>query len=819
MGRSKALAGILAIVCAIFLSASGEAAAQAGCQGEPRYEVISLSAELPVTQPGLILPVDYTVGFREKLDGHALRPETVLVRLPSGECGEVDRSLVKIYEDGRSDVLRADQLLHGSDPAATPLEAKVVVRNSEERHNRVRDNGESINAIAVRDRPAEAGSIVAEIKIFQIFSVHQRIQDGERDWWFVGRDRSGLDEGSIDNDLLGWVDADDLILWSQREAVYPRPVEGSVSVFEDSALTRAILELPVVDDGQRDRVIGKLPLLASRGSAQQVVVAADSTGEKAISPDQEVQRQRLRQLIEAGGNIDVLLVLDNTESMERYRDAVLKGLADAYTDSSESGRFRVATAVFGDYFQRDNETTAVAKEKAKSWYDLEPRREWPKSWQSWMGDRPFQFWLSDFGNSGSIPTIEEFQEEIGTRPYDDPRGDKPEAGLSALALAIREASWRSGEDATGFVFYVGDDADHDGEVQRAADLIAEKELIFLAINVAGRASGDTFNKQWIEQAEAVARASQAAAEKSVPVQKAYGDGGADVAATKDGVYAIASAAFDITGKTTTQLQDAAIGSDPERTASVVLEDSRRRLDELPIPMGRLLDQVIAQKVGSSEELSKFLEEAQTTVVGWVDAEPMQLHVTLTRSEYQALRSSVRLVCTNMADRDDFRYYFQELARNLAQSFLGEREEISLVLSREAAKATKIAEFFSRMTHLPVEYFSVFGDRSLDGFIDFLKEGAAEEVRAVRIEVCKSAELLDAIAEGLHLRRDKLEFLEWDDRLDEPTFQPASGFEVSKLDYYWGLENSISYYFVPAEFFPRAAEGATSTRASGGSADG
>ena len=438
---------------------AGEAAAQAGCQGEPRYEVISLSDGLSITPPWGGPSLDHSIGFREKLDGYALQPESVLVRLPSGECGEVDRSQVKLYEDGRSDALRADQLLHPSDPAATPLEAKVVPETS-------------AGAVPVRDRPAIDGNIVSELRYYQIFSVHQTHSVGERQWWFVGGNSSGMGATGVDGDLLGWVEADDLVLWSRREAIYPEPGSHSVTIYEDPELSRPVFDFPVVDDARRDMVINKLPLLATR-------------------------------------TVD--------------------------------------------------------------------------------GRRAHLTLVSTLG--GGVAT------------------------------------------------------------------------------------------------------------------------------------------------------------------------------------------------------------------GWVDAEPMQLYVTLTRSEYQALRSSVRLVCINMADRNDFHYYFQEVARQLAQSFFGEREEISRVLSREAAQATAIAEFFSRMTHLPVEYFSVFGDRTLGGFIEFLEEGDLDEVRAVRVEICRSAELFEAVAQGIHMRRDALEHVGWDDRLDEPAFAPAPDFEVGKLDYYWGFERGASFYFVPAEFFP------------------
>ncbi|KUF12456.1 hypothetical protein [Pseudoponticoccus marisrubri] len=811
---------------ALALSLPG--AARAECRGPVAYPVLSLTEGLPMVDPS-----GAEIGRLGYLD--ALEAEQYQSTLAPAPGGAPPATVSVVAPDGTPALVPADQVLTFSGRGCLSERVRMsdIPRNERDLTNTLQAKallgirpesletlapGEEPQGIALRAGPSAEAPVLEYRKRYLLGYVYASHYDAEtlQYWYFIGsKDEARLrleEDGRINprsaDEMLGWVSQNDLVLWPQRQAVYPKGPEAFMSIVGDADLADADgrgVRIEWIDEAAPDQAnsILKFSLLGQSDTegvysvaypqiasdrAEPVTARARPTPaapEAGVAGGSDATRVLLNLLADSTQDLDVLFVLDNTESMEVYRDSVIRGIEDLNNDpATDRETLRVAVAMFGDFFD--------SPEAATDW--AATRGGFDPSWRQLMPPgQPFQFWLQDLAFPGAFPTLADLQARFGGA-YADPQVDREEMGLAALDIAIRSTGWR--QDSVRLVIYVGDDRarlfpgrDLADSAERIALTLKDFNALFLPINVAGRDIDDN-NSAWLEQVARIAEAGEQipGSGGSLPTVVAYNDPGvSDLDNARRGVRDSIASLF--------VLQKAAPGEfNLDEVCRIALENNV----SCNIPL--LMLQRLADADLSELEALELRTDLLRT--GYYPIEDAEIFVALSVLERQGLESAMETVCAAMQDPGRMRRELEDMAEQLAAGFLGESRIGSTALSPEGET---IPEFFARMTNLPAEYFSVFkiGDRELgvDAFVDVVidLEDDPAQYRALQQELCLSARLLEAVGQGDYVDRDSFE-AEFDE--DFQAFDFIERAPLKEFEWRWGVGGGLQVHFVPQSFFPK-----------------
>lgn len=671
--------------------------------------------------------------------------------------------------------------------------------------------GGSIRSIKLRTGPNDEARVTSEISLFTIVYINAIYRDPvtENFWYFVGTSPDNSFSVNSDNEvgrntrrgLGGWVRREDLFFWPQRQAIYPSSgMQNRLSVYADETGRNELVRLNYVDDAAPDRfnAMGKMPLRRSQNGMFQVVVPINRFSNGAVSAGISNQRDgvggaesndlryNLGRLLSGSGKMDLLFVMDNSESMEVYRRSVLDGIRDAVSQNEFGDRINLSFAMFGDGFNSTNE--------ARAWGRSGPREGFEPNWSRTMPvNARFQFSIMDFGWRGDIPTAEDLEAYFGGT-YSDPQRDKPEIGIAALRTAIDVASWDADPDTIRFVFYIGDDISRIAPSPTLAAEIKAKGISVVPINVAGNAV-DKFNEGWLAQMNLL----------RILTDNLSGRGGvydSQIAYAVDG-----SNSARLTKSRVTDIIAGVLGfiEGFQGDRGQIIETVRSVENDLTgrnIPGGSFSDQTFRNILGGApEELIELLSSTEIVSLGYFPEENAAIYVALSRLEHSAISGAIERACIAMADSARIRTSLEGMAESLAESFLGEARQ-----AYAAGEGETIPEFFQRITLLPVEYFSIFGDRSISEFYTWARDDAnEEELLEIQKELCLSNRLFRDVSDSVYVTRDSYDFVEYNERLEAPTFRPNRELK-QEFDWLWGNETQQRFYFIPKDFFPSGTRG-------------
>lgn len=808
IGKATLLAAVFQLPTTVQAQIAGD------CPGGFRYPVVVLSEGLEIIGQQRSFGRTEFLQIFDAVDPSNVKSSLDII-MENGEQATIPRNQVAIYSPRGGgqctlEITTMDDVAATSLDIGSPLRAKAIASVTRDSilldQENASEGGEEITAIKMRMAPNDSAPVNSEVNLFSIVYVNAIYRDPitQNFWYFVGTSSNGnfdLDE----NDALtrnmragfgGWVRSEDLIFWAQREAIYPTSAQAAnLMVYMDPARQDEMVRLNYVDDGAPDRnnAMGKIPLLSTENGMHEVVVPINrlANGETVVAsgggggtaPNDETSndmRYWIGRILAGAGKLDVLFVMDNTESMEVYRRSVLEGISDAAQRSTFGNKLNLAFAMFGDSF-----TSPV---EARRWGRSGPRQGYDASWSRTMpANGRFQFALMDFGWRGEIPSMQDLDTYFGGT-YSDPRRDKPEIGIGALRTAIDAASWDTDPDTIRFVFYIGDDFSRLPPSETLAAEIKAKNVNIIPINVAGSAV-DRFNESWISQMNLLTLlTNQHSGLGGVyDPQIAYAAGGANSAnLTRTRVRDIVGAVFGfIEGfqSSTGLISDAVLQVQNDLT-------SRN------IPGGTFTEQTFRNLLGgTAEELVNLFGSTEIVHVGYYPEANAQTYVALTRLEHSALSGAINQACIAMGDSENIRTSLDRMAETLAESFLGEKRA-----AYAAGEGETIPEFFNRLTHLPVEYFSIFGNRTTSEFYSWTQRASRDELLDVQKELCLSDRLLRDVSDSVYVERGDYRFVEYNERLAAPVFRAQRQLKGG-FDWLWGNETAIRFYFIPKAFFP------------------
>jgi hypothetical protein len=339
------------------------------------------------------------------------------------------------------------------------LEARVVVKNRVDRQTGYGLRAPLFDAPFAGDEPPE-DQRRGSIGFFEVLSVYDvRRADGTRCRVFRDADcflrvGSSTTLGAGNTGIIrtrGWMRGTDVEIWPSALAVYYNSGKQGLKIHQSEPSARvgtqwrtpgvreSILafqpegrfEEPRERDIVRFPVIRGTPFLSDPASQKgttlprsetlsyvyeivfngQACVEDSRDGRSGCIPEPQIKDEiaRLGQVVRAISNIDVLFVIDATESMGPYLQAVVAAIRRHVTEAQTRNEWslRYSIVLYGDYNRK--------KEGGLDYYSLA------------------------FSPVNDLEPLNRLQ-SIGT--FDDENKDKPEAPFAALERAANSAQWR-----------------------------------------------------------------------------------------------------------------------------------------------------------------------------------------------------------------------------------------------------------------------------------------------------------------------------------------------------------------------------------------
>lgn len=217
------------------------------------------------------------------------------------------------------------------------------------------------------------------------------------------------------------------------------------------------------DDPPPDRNVVRWPILESLRSDEVSILfkiafpgSACLEGKKlCVTPTKFAERRsNLAERLDKGELIDILFVIDSTESMERYFPHVVTAVKN-FLDGPQvdASRVRFSVTLYGDY----------RNESANSYNDIDFETVVP------------------FGapaNGAEMQTLLRRKQ-----PFADQMHDLPEAGFAALIRSIRASTWRP-DAGWRLVVWIGDHPDRDDEILRNNKIANHHKIVYSTADVA-----------------------------------------------------------------------------------------------------------------------------------------------------------------------------------------------------------------------------------------------------------------------------------------------------------------------------------------------
>lgn len=797
------------------------------CKGNPQGEALVVYEQIPLHQNRDLASEEtrrlpFGTGLRWYQDNREFG--TVLVG-GNGFCGWVDSKKIK-----RGPPLRVSELFERARDSEddNPLFAKVIITNQARVRTGVR--GEQAEQVVVRKAPRLAAQQVRELGLYELFLVWDKRKDDQGNVWYL----LGASQDPLPDYLLGWVQRQDTIVWPHREAVFPRQGRSLEIYSNDQMSPPPMLTLQAVDERERGRAVNKLPLLDRRPASRRAhrrernaVATITQRMERRLirqacqgmTPAQcadlvGAARTRLASAIRSADSVDILVVMDNTESMVRYRQPVLDGLREGLSAYLHTGiRARFAFAFYGDYFEQED---------GWGWVEDNAQRLEPVMRNSVPNQIPLQLKLWNFADSGELPGRRDLAGVVGANSFDDPRNDLPEAPLAALATAIKGATW--GNTKFRLVLWIGDDgnrevADPGGvgidDVVRA---LQSKGAALVPINVKGDRD-DHWNELFIKQAKAIRNKLVESGDNTTlaPFSVRNRDARQDqeMERLKEGVKLYTMSLFDVSLFIRAYQYGQVEGGHPVNSNALtpVINEPQN------LSFARWQDAWLDRITGVQDARRFFREAARDTQmvrVGWVygssanGENSLNYYVALTEAELSGLTYSLDQLCRAIGGTDGVAREFRRSVEELVHVSIGEYNyERNLNLRQHLSfnPNEDLQQFYRRVLHLPERTFDLFEGYNFSRIIDELRNLDNPPEAPIAKAVCKSVKLLQLIQNSKYVESDWLEFSRVDNRRSRPIFRLRNSLNIDSFDrldsfeWLWGLESGISYYFVPIDFLP------------------
>jgi hypothetical protein len=663
-----------------------------------------------------------------------------LVRASNQRCGWIPENAIL----GSNPLLVKDiRGVEGFDDEDNKLNAKVLVRNlPDERVS---------NSVPLYD--AVGGREIGRLKIFGIYNIYTYQNHQGKTYFLVGGQK--VTENMLEPVLLGWVKADEVIPWSSAMNLYYAPGKTNIPIYgsEKDAINQAN---PIATQGNRHiepekNNIPRFPVLDHRKVNKDITLYKMAfAGEACISKNcisaREIamRRGQLGEAIKNTEHIDILFVIDATESMDKYFKPVVKAVQSFATEiASNVNKVRFSVVAYGDYHSREYNQDKIQFLRAV----------------------PF----SDTNNTEKMKRL------VQVSTFDDPLKDRPEAAFAALIKAINKAKWRN-VAGLRLVIWIGDHPNHNDDVLKTKDVVKAldaKKAIWSAINVKGKYR-KSFNESFISQAKTISSQSGGWA---FPIVKTYQSRLSKDTSTvqkrvKDKLHEIYDTSIQIA----------------KQIIEITTTGKASPVDKLPSAI--LAERYIKERLNISEkDMRDIYSRTQLITQGYVRQHnnDFAFWISMSAPTFNKLHDRTKALCDALQYRSNY--------DDIREAMMGTLE---VVTGDKPSKNDNIGQFLSKRLNVPKENFSELLDQSLNEFVRwYVSPDTPEKKTQFKSNICLKAAMLDQVANNK--RVDMKNDMMFDER--QAKWQPKPGAKIENFNWMWGAENGIRYFYIPLEYIP------------------
>jgi hypothetical protein len=579
--------------------------------------------------------------------------------------------------------------------------------------------------------------------------------------------------------ILGWVSSANVELWSNALSVYYAPGKANIPIFgneRDAKIGQnskaiALQEKPVGEPKERN--IPRFPLLFRTGNSSpsggkdiyEIVFAGRACADAACTspmdaPTVFAKMGELGEAIYRSQGIDVLFVVDGTESMDRYYPPVIDAVrAVAERARRQNLRMRFSVATYGDYLGSTGSPENV----------------------QYLTVAPFR----GINDSGALENLKRF------RQFSDQQRDYPEAPFAGLIRAVNSAEWGKPDNTLVYlVIWIGDHGNRSPGLAKTrssvgtlnetvtVDAVAQsfrrdsgKIIAFSAINVRGDYKPE-FNQLFQKNARDLAMA--IGADRSLPLE------------------IVQEAADPASDATNVRIAIERKLSDILATSASIGEYVRRRAnnDTSFLPTAPLAKTYLLEGLKlTDEKLQKHAGQIQEIRRGYIvqdDRKPdFTFWLALRQKERDALYEAMRELCESLTSTD--------IVDNVDTAM---RRVLQSATFEEVPKTANpnIAEFLEKRLSVPKRNFAPILNQTLAEFVRGYFGMTKEQQAAYQTHVCRRMYQLELIAQNIRIPIDDIVY-------ENSRWTARKSANPERFEWSWTVDTSSRYYFVPLDFLP------------------
>jgi len=403
------------------------------------------------------------------------------------------------------------------------------------------------------------------------------------------------------------------------------------------------------------------------------------------------------------------------------------------------------------------------------------------------------------GNTKHLDKLTKIAETPGSH-YRDALGDRPEAGLAGILLAIDELQWTSGS-LFKVIVWIGDHGSREvGDfetigIPEVRQSITDSNVFLLPINVSGRYDG-IWNAEFIRQGDQLSDDG-----RGLRTLLAHEGGQSDDYDTAQ-EYIERSIAAMYTSSLVANL------SLREQTNIKDLIEERPELLELGIPAAesdvRTISQAICQMAFGSKGCQTIQQQGQFMGEGFVRFDERYKNysfwVNLRGEQLTLLQAVLNSTCKGF-ERGNVKRSVEN-AMTIVQNTMGGDQYRSDI---------PIGEYLRRFLLLPGDHFPSFLESTPDRIDEAWQEardidsenGDLKKTTAIADPICRSATLLDLVAKNQRVVDPNTDVVRTASITGDETYKwsVADESKLISFDWEWAQGGENNYFYIPVEFLP------------------
>jgi hypothetical protein len=615
--------------------------------------------------------------------------------------------------------------------------------------------------VKIYDKPG--GKVIGGQKMFNVFDIIDTETRGAEEFLLLAgtRDR-----------VIGWITKDDQLLWPSRMAVHWAGKGKGVIHHNRNGLNTGQAPFAkepanVLDLLPKNRNVVRFPVLGPRtktGDSLPDYYEIAFIGRNAGSED----KQKVIDAMASADNIDILFVIDATESMEFLFKDVAKA-AGEFASKIEGQRIQIGVMVYGDYLNKGR-NGEIQLETAVQLGRLHPDQG---VWQAL----------------------------IHRKTFSDEQHDKPEAVFAAVIQAAEKAKWRP-DAKFRMIIHIGDAGNREEGLQSAevldhptessvASALAAKSITYFPIAVKG-AYDQAVNAAFVRQVREITELSNRkqgklggrfdASQITYDTSSGYetGDRVAHIVAVLDDIHnfyqnLIQGTQNDILCAQTSKADQAECkhqsNADNGTSGKWLAEFVKEARDRLG------LDQATIDRIYSRPEVS--ISGYAPTKVDGVDV--FNNWVALDPESFASLQGVMDILCPKIVKTAN-EHAIQEAMSEMVRGGGGDQMQ----------PGETFQKFFERVLYIPaLRLNSEFMKHTPATLARSLTEGTPEAAQEEQQKVCLFSKRLDEMRNDKQILKQR-----WD--ADKVLYQTT---EEIKFTWLVKSEFGLSIYYIPLDYFP------------------